>query len=678
MARRGRFRQAVGPGGIRTQRYPEFAPGGRGETTDRLEARREAESDRLDACDQVDAQIDPDDEALPRRRRLRTHGDLVYEVALSVEIARKLEGRAGLIRRSHPSIWVADSRLFGFRDPLPERRARAVEADGVLRTHRLRDAFRDLPRIGLDAFAQIVEGVCDRRDLSDVGGLTLAEAEAVGRVRYGPPLDAVFTASETDPVLLSAAGALMREARGRSRLGEQIDRAAQAVALRHVDLCVRDPYRAGVVERRWAAAREGLGLEALDPGGANFGAWFGRTRAVAQVHYAVGLDPIRDPLPRAAVEAVLACGGSLQAKVQTVGGAGRDCHRVARGVQSGFAAVRRMDAWMTADPGTVAGVMAPILARAGTSWPAADRAGVLERHPITTVPAEAPARPTAPAAEPPPPLADLYVDGRPFAGARWPAGGPGRLPLPAAEALAVHAWSRGAGVDVDVVLDEAEAVHLGGAVGPGVRGVVVPARRGGGERALFPAAAVGVAAERAGCGLVSIDQAVVGLGVRPGVHPSPPAVYRLSEDLLLVPEDASAPVAYASAVALGLAAATGHPSREGRRDTRAARGSQGWVREQLRCDLAAAKIAGALGFAYEPPRGLALPAEAREVFVQHGADLCRDADRISSLVIARGRGIEIGDGYRSAWRAARVDPEPPVVPVAPVVPVPRAEPERSR
>ena len=387
MARRGRFRQAVGPGGIRTQRYPEFAPGDRGETTDRLEARREAESDRLDACDQVDAQIDPDDEALPRRRRLRTHGDLVYEVALSVEIARKLEGRAGLIRRSHPSIWVADSRLFGFRDPLPERRARAVEADGVLRTHRLRDAFLDLPRIGLDAFAQIVEGVCDRRDLSDVGGLTLAEAEAVGRVRYGPPLDAVFTASETDPVLLSAAGALMREARERSRLGEQLDRAAQAVALRHVDLCVRDPYRAGVVERRWAAAREGLGLEALDPGGANFGAWFGRTRAVAEVHYAVGLDPIRDPLPRAAVEAVLACGGSLQAKVQAAGGAGRDCHRVARAVQAGFAAVRRMDAWMTADPGTVAGVMAPILARAGTSWPAADRAAVLERHPIANAPA---------------------------------------------------------------------------------------------------------------------------------------------------------------------------------------------------------------------------------------------------------------------------------------------------
>lgn len=669
MARRGRFRQAVGPGGFRTQRYPEFAPGDRGETTDRLEARRTADSDWLDTCDQVDAAIDPDDEALPRRRRLRTHGDLVYEVALSVEIARKLEGRAGLLRRSHPSIWVADSRLFGFRDPLPERRARALEADGALRTHQLRDGFKDLSRIGLDAFARIVEKACDRRDLSDVGGLTVAAAQSVGRVRYGPPLDAVFVASGTDPVLLSAAGALVRQASSRSRLGEHLDRAAQAVALRHVDLCVRDPYRARSVERRWEAEREGLGLEALDPASANFGAWFGRTRAVAEVHYAVGLDPVRDPLPRAAVEAVLACGGSLPEGVRAVGGAGRDCYRVARAVQAGCAAVRRLDAWMTADPRTVAGVMAPVLARAGSSWPLADRAAVLERHAIAEAPArESSARPSAPVAEPPPPAADLYLGGRPFAGARWPAGGPGRLPLPAAEALAVHAWRHRAGVEADVVFDEAEAVHLGGTVGPGVRGVVVPARRGGGERSVYPAEVVGVAAARGDVGLESVDQAAVGLGVRIGVHPSPGASYRLSEDVLAVPEDVSAPAAYASAVALGLAAATGHPSREGRRDAGAPRGSLGWVREQLRCDLAAAKIAGALGLSYEPPRELPLPAEAREVFVRHGADLCRDADRMSSLVIARGREIELGDGYRSTWRAVGVDPAPPVVPVRPAAP----------
>ena len=555
---------------------------------------------------------------------------------------------------------------------MPERRARALEADGTLRAHRLRDAFKDLPRTGLDAFARTAEDVCDRRDLSDVGGLTVATAQAVGRVRYGPPLDAVFAASQTDPVLLSAAGALVREVSSRSRLGEHLDRAAQVVALRHVDLCVRDPYRARGVERRWAAEREGLDLDALDPGGANFGAWFGRTRAVAEVHYAVGLDPVREPLPRTAVEAVLACDGSLPEGVRALGGAGRDCYRVARAVQAGYAAVRRLDAWMAADPGTVAGVMGPILARAGSSWPAADRAVVLEQHPIEDAQAGTRARPSAPAAEPAPPVSDLYVDGRPFAGALWPAGGPGRLPLPAAEALAVHAWCRRAGVDADLMLDEAEAVHLGGDVGPGVAGVVVPARRGGAERSLFPAEAVGVAAPRGDARLSSVDQAVIGLGVRVGIHSSPAAAYQLSEDLLAVPEDPSARSAYASAVALGLAAATGHPSREGRRDAVAPRGSLGWVREQLRCDLAAAKVVGALGLRYEPPQGLPLPAEAREVFARHGADLCRDADRMSSMVIARGRGIELGGGYRSVWPAVGVEPAPRVVPVRPVAP------ERSR
>ena len=202
------------PGGYRTQRYPAPAPEDRGETTDRLEARRESQSDWLDSCDQADAAIHEDDEALPARRRLRTHGDLVYEVALSVEIARKLEGRAGLLRRSHPSVWVADSRLFGVKDPLPDRRRRALEADGALRTHQLQDALRDLPVSGGGAFAAAVAAACDRRDLRDIGGLTVAQAEAVGRIRYGPPLHVVFSASGTDPVLLSAAAAVSRRGSG--------------------------------------------------------------------------------------------------------------------------------------------------------------------------------------------------------------------------------------------------------------------------------------------------------------------------------------------------------------------------------------------------------------------------------------------------------------------------------
>ena len=148
MTRRSGNRSFVRPGGYRTQRYPASAPEDRGETTDRLEARRELQSDWLDSCDQADAAIHEDDDALPTRRRLRTHGDLVYEVALSVEVARRLEGRGGLLRRSHPSVWVADSRLFGFKDPLPDRRARALEVDGALRTHQLQDAFRESAGLG--------------------------------------------------------------------------------------------------------------------------------------------------------------------------------------------------------------------------------------------------------------------------------------------------------------------------------------------------------------------------------------------------------------------------------------------------------------------------------------------------------------------------------------------------
>ena len=340
---------------MRTQRYPESPREDRGELMDRVDARREAESDRLDSCDQTDAAIHEDDEALPRRRRLRTHGDLVYEVALSVEVGRRLEGKVPLPRRSHPSIWVADSRLFGFRDPLPERRARALEVDGALRAHRLRDAFRELPRSGSEAFAAAVVDACDRRDLRDVGGLSVATAEALGRVRYGPPLDAAFSASGTDPVLLSAAAAALDRVSDERFVAAGLDRAAQAVALRHVDACVRDPYGAAVVERAWARERECLGLEGLDRGGANFEAWFERTRAVAEVHYAVGLDPLRDPLPTSAVEAVLASGGSLAERVRAVGGAGEDCHRTARAVHRGFAVVRRLDSWMLADEAALAG-----------------------------------------------------------------------------------------------------------------------------------------------------------------------------------------------------------------------------------------------------------------------------------------------------------------------------------
>ncbi len=640
---------------MRTQRQLESPREDRGELMDRVEARREAESDWLDSCDQTDAATYEDDEALPRRRRLRTHGDLVYEVALSVEIGRRLEGKVALPRRSHPSIWVSDSRLFGFRDPLPERRARALEVDGALRAHRLQDAFRELPRSGFAAFSAAVVEACDRRDLRDVGGLSVAAAEALGRVRYGPPLDAAFSASGTDPVLLSAAAAVLGRVSDERSVAAGLDRAAQSAALRHVDACVRDPYGAAVVERAWAREREGLGLEELDPGGANFEAWFEQTRAVAQVHYAVGLDPLRDPLPTSAVEAVLASGGSLADGVRAVGGAGEGCHRTARAVHGGFAVVRRLESWMVADEAALARVMAPVLEHAGARWPPADRALVVEHCGLG--PGAPAVRPAGPVAETAPAAADLFDGGRPFAGAVWPAGGVRRLAMPAVQALAVHGWRRRAGVRADVFWDEAEAVQQGGRVGPGVVGVVVPGLRGDDAGPVFPVEALGVAVPaRADAGIASVDQLVHGLGVRVALDGPGAAAYRLRDDRVVVPREWSPGPAYASAVALAAAAATGHRSREGRRDTGACRDSIGWVREQIRCDLAAAKLVGALGLRYEPPAGVPLPAEARQVFVRHAADLCRDADRMASFVIARGRAAELPAGYRAAWEPAAVEP----------------------
>ena len=263
-------------------------------------------------------------------------------------------------------------------------------------------------------------------------------------------------------------------------------------------------YRAAGVERRWEADRDGLGLPGLDPAGANFEAWFARTRSVAKVHYAVGLDPVREPLPTDAVEAVLAAGGSLGAGVRAVGGLGDRCHEVARGVQAACGVVRRLDAWMVADEAALAGVMGPVVERAGLSWPPPDRARVVESCGLNR---DADAlRPSGPVASAPPPVADLYLSGRPFAGALWPAGGAECRPLPAAEALAVQAWRAAApeGVRAGVMLDEAEAVHRGGQVGPGVAGVIVPGSRGAPDRPLFPADGVGLAeVRRVDSGVVS-------------------------------------------------------------------------------------------------------------------------------------------------------------------------------
>ena len=301
--------------------------------------------------------------------------------------------------------------------------------------------------------------------------------------------------------------------------------------------------------------------------------------------------------------------------------------------------------------------MGPVLERAGLSWPPPDRARVVERWGVDRDGGAV--RPSGPVAAPPPPVADLYLSGRPFAGALWPAGGADCRPLPAAVALAVQAWRASAapeGVRGDVMLDEAEAVHRGGRVGPGAVGVIVPGGRGEPDRPLFPADGVGLAeVRRADSGVASVDQLVAGLGVSVAVRDAAGGGYPgATGDRVVLPADCSEGP-YASAVALAAVAATGHATREGRRDAGAPRGSVGWVREQLRCDLAAAKVVGALGLGYEPPPGPALPAEAREVFVRHGADLCRDADRMASFVLARAKCVELADGYRAGWEALPVE-----------------------
>ncbi len=653
MAQRGGGRDdSVGPRGIRTQRYPAFDRDDRGETTDRIDAARERDSDWLDARDQLDRRIHPDDPAVPQLVRRRTHGDLVYEVALSVEIGQKVEGRLDFPRRSHPSIWVADSRLFGFRDPPEDRRARAMEADGALRTHQLRDALRERRASEPEGFADRVAALADRRDLRDVGGLTVEAAIAVGRVRYGPPLDVVFAASATDPVLLSGAAAVLRESGLAETVAKQLDRAAETVALRHVDLCVRDPYRAASVERRWDADRADLDLEGIDSGGANFTEWFGRTRYVAQAHYAVGLDPLVQPLPRAAVEGVLVRSGSLDRAVEFLGASVRPgaAHATARAVHAGFGAIRRLDGWLV-DEAATARVMGPVLERAGLSWPPPGRDAVRRRFELSA-PAGS-ARPEGPVVDDPPSAASLFREGRrPFEGARWPVDRVEAFPAPAAQALAIQAWRLESGSTSVCFMDEAAAIHAGGTVEPGARGVRVPGRRDADSRAVFPVEAAGLPTVLPDAGVDQVDRIVAALGVDVQLHRSSTAAYDAAADRVSVPADLSPGAEYVSTVALAAARASGHATREGRRDAAAPRGSLGWVREQIRTDLAAAKLAGALGVPYQPCGEPPLPREAAEVFRRHASGLCRDADRVASFLIGRARGVDLPPDYRSHWAPA--------------------------
>ena len=613
---------------------------------------------------------DPDDESLPQRRRLRTHGDLVYEVALSIEIARKLEGRAGFLRRSHPSIWVADGRLFGFRDPLPDRRARALEVDGSLRTHRLRDGFHDLPCIGPDAFARIVEEACDRRDLRDVGGLTVAAAQAVGRVRYGPPLDAVFVASGTDPVLLSAAGRSCGRRLG-ARGWASISIGPRRRSLFGTSICAcairTAPARSrggGRPSARVSVSRSSIPAARTSARGSDApGRWRRCTTRSASIRFASRCRGRRSR--RCSPAAARWRKGSVRwaAPAATATASPAPCRRGA----PSFGAWTR--GWPPT-PGRSRGRCLP-------SWRAPGRRGRRRTAPRCSSGTRSrrrpsPARPSSPAAEPAPsgpgPVPGRPpVRGRPLAG-----GGPACLPLPAAEALAVHAWRRRAGVDADVLLDEAEAVHRGGAVGPGswalwfrpgaaARSARCIRRRRSGSR------------RRAGTPVWRRStRRWSGWACASGFirRRRPPTGF---------PRTCSrSPRTRRRARPMRRRWRSGWPPRRGIRraraaGTRAPRAGRWAGSGSSSVAISRPRRSPALSvFPTSRPRELPLPAEAREVFVRQGADLCRDADRMSSMVIARGRGIELDDGYRSAWRAVGADPAPPVAPASP------AAPERSR
>ena len=662
----------VRPGGVRTQRYGDPVSDMRGVRTDVLEADREALSEALDARDQVDAAIQSDDPDLPQARRRRTHGDLLYEVALCVETQVRVEGGgAGPPRRTPPSMWVRDSRLFGYVDPVVDRRRRELESDGAGREERIREAFRVRERGGHEFWERLSEA-CDSRDLSDAGGLDARTAEALGRVRYVAVDDALVGAN-ADPCLLVAASGLLHggdepdSASEASRFaGRMLDRAVYGVCQRHALLCVSDPGRAAAVERRWEAERDRLGAEGVpDAEGERLAAWFARSRFVAQAHYAVGLDPVSQVLPREDVDRVVGEFPSLNGAVAALGApVGVPApHVVARAVREGFGTVRALDPWLV-DQGTVGRVMSEALERVGGRWPVAGRDELVERAGGGYADV-VPARPDGPTVDVPAEgVVSRAYSGereRPLTSSSWPMEWPSGDALGARQAVMVDRWfsdirsETRLGWRSGCYVREVEAVRAGGELDGSVSGVRVPDGRGG-TVDLFPVEAAGLGDvkrpvhEAFGSGRAeeAVDRVVEGLGVEVSVGGGGDAAYDGSRDVVTVPGYSRGPAEYVSSVAFALAEATGHRVREGRKDWGAAPGSRGEAREALRCDLAAAKLAGVIGVRYSPSGRL--PELAGEVFREESRALCRDADRMASFLVSRARGVDLEPEYRARWR----------------------------
>lgn len=661
----------VRPGGARTQRYGEAVSDMRGVRTDVLEAEREALSEVLDERDQVDAAIQSDDPDLPQARRRRTHGDLLYEVALCVETRARVErGESGPPRRSPPSMWVRDSRLFGYVDPVVDRRRREFEADGAVREEQIREAFRVRKHGGGHVFWEQLLEACDSRDLRDAGGLDSKTAREVGRVRYIAVDDALVGAN-ADPCLLVAASGLLHggddpdSASEACRFaGRMLDRAVYGVCQRHALLCVSDPGRAASLERRWEAERDRLGVSGVpDAEGDRLTAWFERSRFVAQAHYAVGLDPVSQVLPREDVDRVVEEFPSLNGAVAALGvpvGVPAP-HVVARAAREGFGAVRALDPWLV-DQGTVGRVMGEALERVGGRWPVPGRDELLERAGGGYADV-APGRPAGPTVDVPGTgmVSRAYMGERPLVERRWPMAWPSGDALGAEQALMVDRWCDDIRLETRLgwrsgcYAREVDAVRAGGELDGSVSGVRVSDGRGG-TVDLFAVEAAGLGDVKRpvhevfgpGRAEEAVDRVVEGLGVEVSVGAGGLAAYDRSKDEVTVPGFSPGPGGYVSSVAFALAEATGHRLREGRKDWDAAPGSRGEAREAVRCDLAAAKLAGVIGVPYRP--GGELPELAGEVFREESRALCRDADRMASFLVARARGVDLEPGYRERWR----------------------------
>ena len=118
-------------------------------------------------------------------------------------------------------------------------------------------------------------------------------------MRYDPPLDVCLLAAGADPVLAAGVARFAERAECSPWEVEKLGRTAGRLVGEFSRVCIEDPLRAESMERAWERRRG-----SPDAGSLESELW--RTaRFVARVHYAVGLDPVVEPMSREDVGRVL-------------------------------------------------------------------------------------------------------------------------------------------------------------------------------------------------------------------------------------------------------------------------------------------------------------------------------------------------------------------------------------